>query len=960
MAARHHEIQGEWLVHATDGELLERDAELVALRAAVAAARRRAGALVVIQGPAGAGKSTLLSAAEACGQAAGVLVLSGRGRELERTVALGVAVDLLAPPVRAASAPERARLLDGLAAPAGRLLLEPATEPLIAADTALLGLCLVAAHLAGWNHHAGTAGPLLIAVDDVQWADAPSLRFLAMLADRADRLPLSLVVSAREGEPAADTAALRRLTAHPRARVLTPAPLTAAAVSQLTAAAFPEADPGLAAAVAHASGGNPFFTVELLRSLRAGARAPEAVAHLMPGAVLRSVLTRLARLPDDAGRLAVSLAVLGDGAPLRRAAGHAGLTVTAAERAADLLAGAWLLRPGRPLAFAHPIISDAIQADLPGFARARAHRKAADLLAADGESAGRVAGHLLAAEPEGDPGSVAVLSEAAGWALGRGDPASAARFLRRALAEPPPAPQRAGLLMKLAHAEMAAGQATAHGPLIEALGLLRAADVHARAEALSMLARIYHARGELDRAAAASTRALGLLDPRDRAWQDALADFLAVATFHPPLQASADRWVTSVLRDARQGRLPDHARLLAHVALRLAIAGDPPEAVRDPAARALAADPLVDPADHGALFGLVAHALVIAGETAAAEAAADTALAESKRRGDLLAQSSASFHRALSRFHQGALTAALADLEAAIRNGTDAGWNGAVGWVAALAAEIHLDLGNHAAAGDALRQAGPRPPDSMDAPLVAHARARLALADHDPATALAVASDAGRQLWETFRIDHPGLLPWRLTAALAAHHLGDHGQAARLAAAALDRARSTGIAAALGAALRVTGLVAHPRPDTALLAEAVTTLATTTARLEHAQALVDLGAALRRDGQREASRRPLRDGLALASRLHARPLADRAGAELRAAGARPRRSALTGIDALTSAERRVALLALHGDGNAAIAQTLFVSTKTVETHLSHAYRKLGITGRRQLHEVFGSMAGRIT
>jgi DNA-binding CsgD family transcriptional regulator len=664
------------------------------------------------------------------------------------------------------------------------------------------------------------------------------------------------------------------------------------------------------------------------------------------------VVARLARLPRDAALLAASVAVLGDGTPLRRAAALAGLAVPAAERAADLLAGAQLLRPGSPLAFTHPLTGAAVHADLPGFARARAHRRAADLLTAEGENAEKVAGHLLAAEPEGDAATVTVLACAARRALRRGDPGAAVRLLRRALDEPPPHGQRAGLLIELAQAQATRGDATADAPLTEVLGLLSQAQVHARADAFLALARIYHARGELSLAAEASTQALDLLDPRDPAWEEALANHMAVATFHPPIVADASKRVAPVLRAARQGRHPLRPRLASHVTLRLALAGDPPEAVRALAGRALSEDPLVDPADHGTLFGLVAHALVIAGEWATADTAAEAALAAGRSRGDSLGMSSACFHRALSRFRRGALTAALADLEAATAV-LDAGWLGPVGWMAALSAEVHLDRGEWSAAREALRLAGFPAPDSMQAALLRHAQARLALAAHDPVTALSAAQEAGQHLSQTFGIDHAGLLPWRATAALAAHHLGDHEQARQLAAVAVERAHATAVAADIGAALRVAGLVARAGPNVALLTEAVTTLAQTPAALEHARALVDLGAALRRSGQRTASLPPLREGLALAEHLHVTPLADHARDELHAAGARPRRPAVAGIEALTPAERRVTLLALNGYANAAIAQTLFVTTKTVEAHLSRAYRKLGIAGRQQLHDAYG-------
>ncbi|WP_322768751.1 helix-turn-helix transcriptional regulator [Frankia sp. Cr1] len=943
--------------------LLERADEVAVLRAAVGAARRGGAGAVVVQGPPGMGKTRLLAVAESFGASCGLRVLAGRGRELERQVALGVAVDLLAPPVAAADQTDRARLFAGLAAPAAALFTGTgagASAP-PDAEAVLLGLCWLTANLTGWDLAGDEVRPVLLTVDDAQWADAASLRFLTMLADRADRIPLVLVVAVRDGEAGADAPALRRLAVVPQMRLLTLAPLSAEAVSRLVTHALPTADGALVAAVAHASGGNPFLVGELVQSLHvAETPAAASVAGLVPDTVVRSVLARLARLPADAGRLAASAAVLGDGTPLRRVAAHAALDLMAAERAADALATAHLLRPGDPLTFVHPLVGAAVYADQPAFARTRAHRRAADILAAEGEGAERVAGHLLVAAPEGDTAVVRVLREAAGPALSRGDPAAAARLLDRALAEPAPPHQRGALLIELARAQLTGGDTAAHTTLSEGLALLRDAPARTRADALGMLAQICHARGDAAGAAAASGEALDLLDPHDPAREDLLAGYLAIAMFHPSLVSDADRRMLPVLRAARQGRPPSRPPLLAHVTLRLALAGDPASAVRHMAARALADDPLLGPDSPAALIGLVVHALVIAGELAAADAAADAALATARERGDLLAQASASYHRALSRFQQGALTAALADLEAA-QTAHTAGWTVSDGWIYSLLAVVHLERGDRAAAHEALGQANhvdPGTAGSMDAALVRHARARLALAEHDPAAALADACAAGRHLDEIYDVDHPGLLPWRTTAALAAYHLGDHAHARQLAGQAVERARQTGVAQAVGAALRVAGLVAGSRPDIALLTEAAGMLRETPAALEHAITLVDLGAALRRTGQREECRQPLRHGLALADRMHARPLAERARAELDAVGVRPRRTAVTGIDALTPAERRVALLALHGNSNSQIAQGLFVTIKTVETHLARAYRKLGIAGRRQLHDVFASGADR--
>jgi len=126
--------------------------------------------------------------------------------------------------------------------------------------------------------------------------------------------------------------------------------------------------------------------------------------------------------------------------------------------------------------------------------------------------------------------------------------------------------------------------------------------------------------------------------------------------------------------------------------------------------------------------------------------------------------------------------------------------------------------------------------------------------------------------------------------------------------------------------------------------------------LEHARALADFGAALRRRGRRSNAREPLRRALDLAHRCGATALVDRAHAELIATGARPRRAVVTGLDALTASERRVAQMAAEGLTNRQIAQALFVTEKTIEWHLGQAYRKLEIGSRSELPRVLDAEA----
>ena len=161
-------------------------------------------------------------------------------------------------------------------------------------------------------------------------------------------------------------------------------------------------------------------------------------------------------------------------------------------------------------------------------------------------------------------------------------------------------------------------------------------------------------------------------------------------------------------------------------------------------------------------------------------------------------------------------------------------------------------------------------------------------------------------------------------------------------------ARRWGAPRALGNALIAAGLVTGGNDGLDLLHQAHVVLADSPARLARARAATEYGAALRRANHRADARGPLALGLALAERCGATALVERAHEELIATGARPRRAARTGVDALTATELRVARMAAEGMTNREVAQALFVTAKTVEYHLSHAYQKLGLRSRSQL------------
>ena len=196
-------------------------------------------------------------------------------------------------------------------------------------------------------------------------------------------------------------------------------------------------------------------------------------------------------------------------------------------------------------------------------------------------------------------------------------------------------------------------------------------------------------------------------------------------------------------------------------------------------------------------------------------------------------------------------------------------------------------------------------------------------------------------------------LPWRSDLALLHARLGEHQRAAELSAEDVMLARKFGAPHALGIALRAAGLIEGGAVGLQQLAEAAELLDGSGFDLEFAQTLTERGAALRRAGRRRDAQQVLRRGLDVATRCGALALAQQAREELRLAGARPRRERIRGIDALTASERRVASMAAGGMTNREIAQALFITLRTVETHLTTIYRKLDIAGRERMSEALG-------
>jgi DNA-binding CsgD family transcriptional regulator len=333
----------------------------------------------------------------------------------------------------------------------------------------------------------------------------------------------------------------------------------------------------------------------------------------------------------------------------------------------------------------------------------------------------------------------------------------------------------------------------------------------------------------------------------------------------------------------------------------------------------------------------------------------DAGLDAARERGDVSAMAGDRTWSCHAHLLRGDLLEAVADGEAGLAASEGYGIAVGVPWAAAWLAMAQIERGELEEAERALAHAAPGPeiPDNAHWHSFLEARAQLHLARGEPGPALEDALECGRR-FEAVGGRNPAFLPWRSRAALCLTEVGSEPERAReLVAEEVELAQAWGAPRSVGAALRAEGIVLGGAQGLARLWEATEVLDGSPARLEHARALVDLGASLRRAGERAQARQPLKRGLELARGCGAIPLVERAYEELRAAGARPRKIVYTGVDALTPSESRVARLAAQGLTNREIAQSLFVTVKTVEFHLGQAYRKLDISSRTELGGVLG-------
>ena len=920
--------------------LYERSGEISAIDAAISRLNERRGSCLLLEGRAGRGKSTLVEHAVQRGRESGAQVWVVRARHLASAAPFEVLRRLLGPAVEDAGGIEA---LDG----AARFAIPLFTPGADLSQGVDYGCQWLVAWLA-------ERSPVVLAIDDAHWADGASLRVLLDVQADISAQPVTMVVASRPVENPEIQGLLAAMAAEPDCRVLSPGTLSRDAVEALVTEKLGEpVNSAFVDECLKVSRGNAFYLHELLRPYEGESR-PNRQAFVRNGtlSLRRTVAWRLGELGLEAVALAQAAAVLGDGCSLHLAAELARLDDETAVFQASRLEVASILQHGDPVEFLHPLLRAAVEAELPEVVRGELHARAAKLLWLSREAPESVAIHLVNSPGSGDDEVAEFLTQEGESALEGGSIALAMQLLRRALDEPAPPTLLPRILVALGRSEHALG-------------------------------RLDAARGHLEAAMESEDRPVVLTAAAE------LFDVLLDAGQFADLGRLHERVVEL---EPTQGSLAEvrlQAQLLGNVFMAVEPGLRLPPALEDVNARDLPVRRDIDryllvttaiferTMQHGTTQGLVENlrravaaldgtqdaSLSVWDARAAIEAAtflADDELDEAdaifERLGPSVArlrgsapslQSELEHRRLLSGLAKGDYEDVLAAIALAEQRSAHlemsrftAGHRFIRGWIA-------LERGDHTAAGELLSAR------TGEATLYSALGAML---NGDPVRVLDLLAQQG------FSSDVDGAvtvieveLDPHLVASHAQELLGDRDSALREADRELAIRRTYGPRFRLARALRRRASFESSRRAVDLLAEAVELAESTPRRPVTARVLASYGAALRRSDRIPEAREVLYRAIDLAVDMGMERLRSHVYDELVLAGGRPRRTRTSGPQSLTAAQRKVARLAAEGRTNRQIAEALYVTIKTVETHLAAAYRKLDITSRDELSVVLNAV-----
>lgn len=878
----------------------------------------RGAGLLVVDGNAGTGRTSLLNHVVTCARHAGINVLSASGGVSEREVPYGLCGQLLGVP----PAPARGLDLDASASQSTDLVFA-------AMHRGLAKRC--------------AAGPSVIVIDDVQLLDELSLRWLAYLSRRISTLPALLVVAISrdiETSPAGATLMVE-LRHRLDAVTLRPAALTGHAAADLLGRHTGRTVPEAAAAVCvELTGGNPLLLVELARTLARedidlDVLPPGRLALIAPPGVAQYVLSKIAHLPTAVKQVARALAVLGPSAGGDVIAAMCSIGPETVHDALLTLNRLGIVNSIRPAQYVHPLVRNAVYADMRADVRQRYHRTAAALLHIERGVASDVARHLLAASPTADHRNIEMLCQVAADLLAADEYVLAAECLRRVVRGPMPPERRARLELTLGAILETRDPQAAVGYLRQAIAVLD--DPRQLGRAHLSLARALAGCGRTPEAVEVLAGCAERLADVQPALAERLRDVqLMLSLLHADTIDSAGATLAQIASSiaGHAQPVPRAVRATWSGAGRISAMRQmnrflevPPALSQHPLEHAAAVLTLLH-ADHsdqaaGYLKAIADKAPHVA-EVVAVRAAVELV------NGDV-SRSVRSARRAVELVEAGGTRPLLLDHRAVL--------------ACALS-----ESGEYLEASSVFGETGPAgdQPGDWHVNHYLEARGRLRVAAGEMQAGLADLLECGRRL-KRWDVDNPLVNGWRCGAAVALSQTGDYQRALALAEEQLRAAYFWGAPRAIGIALRARGLIEkEPRKRARWLAQAVAQLRNSPAVLDLAQSMLDLGRAMALQGEILPARDQLREGLAIAQRSGSTALAARAHDELLRSGARPRRRAQFGRDSLTDAELRTALMATGGLTNRQIARELFVTQRTVELHLTNTYRKLQVRNRADL------------
>ncbi len=901
-------------------------------------------ASAVLAGEFGMGKSATLRTAAALAADAGFTVAMATGSRLESHLSGGI-VRQLADALEEPGAPPR----------------PPVTE-----------LCGVAGESEALDlffrivRDATERGPLFLGIDNIHLADAWSMRCLAYVRNRVLDLPVLLVLTSVVGYPPHREVALLDMVGS------TPVTTTLNGLGDAAAAEILGLAPGeLASACREATGGNPV----LLQALRPRL-LPGADPHELGSSLIGQVLTTRVQEFPHAPAILHAAAILGEDAGFDLLARLAGVDELDALQAIDTLVRLHVLNNSDQPTLTYSFVRNSLLKDMPQTTRAVNHSRAAKLLTEAGAPPERVAAHLLEATSIRIPWAVDVLRLSARDAVFSGRPELAARHLRRALEERLTSGRRMAVLLQLAHAEFQFDPPAAAKRVREAVDTVGNRETAAYIATAMLLSLCGGQDARLGISAAGQIAARLDAGGPDAVWPLLCMTYLAEAgsRLGPPPEfrdfeeqwapltdpaAQRSRSALLALDAVRSGESAQDA--VGHFADALSDAGASPRA-----GGSATRTPRAVTGDDGELFEqhyfFTLATAVLADEPAHVDRLCRVLDVE-REPWDVHVP-----HGALPTLARGIALQASGDLQRASvhfesllrrfdeRGGTTTCPVGVL--CAAKLVECWVDLGRFEAATSLL--------DRMDFvasqglfthTYLLYARGRLRVATGYTRFGFEDLLSCGRRLAH-HGMRFPGFVPWRAHAARAALALGQADDAARLAEEDINAAARWGAPRPLGTALTTLGLVREDDEAERALQKAITTLRTSPSRLQLATALTELGTLQARHGQSEKAIETLRQAVELSEQCGARPLARRAAEELRSA-----RRALTPAKdnehGLTRQENRIAVMAAQGLTNREIATALHLTRRTVELHLSGAYRKLGIPGRAELGGALAKSSQRV-